>query len=88
MGFRPRALEGVSEGVSECRGSAPGGGAVGGLGLCAAEGGSKGRGLGLGTQQASLCLSGQGKQWPNSLLFLCAPPPPSPPGFPALLLDP
>ena len=34
------------------------------------EGGSEGRGLGPGAQQASQCLSGQGKHWPHSLLFL------------------
>ena len=34
------------------------------------QGGSEGRGLGLGAQQAPWCLSGQGKSWPHSLLFL------------------
>ena len=33
VGFRPSALEGVSEGVSECRGRALGGGAGAGLGF-------------------------------------------------------
>ena len=36
VGFRPSLLEGVSEGVSKCRGGAPGGGAGAGLGLCMA----------------------------------------------------
>ena len=34
------------------------------------EGGSEGRGLGPGAQQASWCLTGQGKRWSPSLPFL------------------
>ena len=44
------------------------------MGSARQEGGSEGRGLGLGAQQAPQCLSGQGKHWPYSLPFLCAPP--------------
>ena len=47
MGFRPSALEVVSEGVSECRGAALGGGVGRGLGPAWQEGGSEGRGLGF-----------------------------------------
>ena len=65
-GFRPSALEGVSE----YRDRALGGGVEVGLGLCTAEGGSEGRGLGLGAQQAPWCLNGQGKCWPWSFPFL------------------
>ena len=46
------------------------------------EGGSEGRGLGPGAQQAPRCLSGQGKHWPRSFPLLRAPPPLSPPGSP------
>ena len=49
------------------------------------EGGSEGRGLGPGAQQAPRCLSGQGKHWPHSFPFLRAPPPLSPPGSPLAL---
>ena len=52
------------------------------MGSAQHEGGSKGRGLGLGAQHSSRYLSGQGKQCPHSLPFPCAPPPPSPPGSP------
>ena len=38
VGFRPSALEGVSEGVSKCRGGVLGGGVGAGLGLCSAGG--------------------------------------------------
>ena len=38
VGFRPSALEGVSEGVSECRRRALGGGVGVGLGLCGVGG--------------------------------------------------
>ena len=61
VGFRPSTLEGVSEGVSKCRGRALGGGVGPGLGSVRQEGGSEGRGLGPGAQQARRCLSGQGK---------------------------
>ena len=44
------------------------------LGTLQQEGGSKGRGLGPGAQQAPQCLSGQGKRWPCSLPFLRQPP--------------
>ena len=74
VGFRPSVLEGVSEGVSECRGRTLGGSVGAGLGSAQQEGGSKGRGLGPGAQQASQCLSGQGKHWPHSLPFLRIPP--------------
>ena len=47
VGFRPSALEVVSEGVSECRGAALGGGVGRGLGPAWQEGGSEGRGLGF-----------------------------------------
>ena len=73
VGFRPSSLEGVSE----CRGGALGG-VYGGAWALRQEEGSEGRGLGLGAQQASQCLSGQRKHWPRSLLFLRAPPPISP----------
>ena len=43
--------------------------------------GSEGRGLGPGAQQAPWCLSGQGRHWLHSLLFLRAPPPHLPQGF-------
>ena len=43
MGFRPSALEVVSEGVSEGRGRALGGGVGTGLGLCAARGRLRGQ---------------------------------------------
>ena len=46
------------------------------------EGGSQGTGLGLGAQQDSWCLSGQGKHWPHSLLFLHTLPHQLPQGFP------
>ena len=46
------------------------------------EGGSEGRGLGLGAQQASQCLSGQGKHWLWSLLFLTPLPHHLPQGLP------
>ena len=52
VGFRPSSLEGVSQGVSECRGRALGGGVGVGLGFCAAGGRLEGRGLGPGAQQA------------------------------------
>ena len=81
-GFRPIVLEGVSEGVSQGRGGALGGGVGWGLGSAWQQGGSEGRGLGLGAQPAPRCLSGQGKPWSCSLPFLRAPPPPSPPGSP------
>ena len=58
------------------------------MGSVRQEGGSEGRGLGPGTQQASWFLSGQGRHWPRSLPFLCAPPPPSPSGSPPSLVDP
>ena len=57
MGFRPSTLEGVSE----CRGGAPGGGQGRGLGSAWQEGGSEGRGLGPGTQQAPLVPEWTGK---------------------------
>ena len=58
------------------------------LGSARQEGGSEGRGLGPGAQQAPQCLRGQGKLWLRSLPFLRAPPPPSPPGSPPSPLDP
>ena len=88
VGFRPSVLEGVSEGVSECRRRSLGGGEGRGLGSGRQEGGSEGRGLGLGAHQASLCLCGQGKRWPHSLPLLRTPPPPSPPTSPPSQLDP
>ena len=84
VGFKPSTLQGVSE----CRGGALGGGVGWGLDSARQEGVSEGRGLGPGSQQASQCLSGQGKHWPCSLPFLCGPTPPSPPGSPPLSLDP
>ena len=42
------------------------------MGFAWQEGGSERRGLGPGAQQASWCLSGQGKHWLRSLLFLHA----------------
>ena len=74
MGFRPSMVGGVSDGFSEYRGKALGGGAWWGLGSVWQEGSSKGRGLGPGAQQAPQCLSGQGKCWLCSFLFLCVPP--------------
>ena len=47
-----------------------------GLGSARQEGGSAGRGLGPGAQQAPQCLSGQGKCWLRSLMFFRAPPTP------------
>ena len=88
VGLRPSTLEGVSEGVSECRGGAMGGGVGAGLGVCTQEGGSAGRGLGPGAKQAPRCLSGQGKPWPRSLLFLRVPPPLSPTGSPLSPVNP
>ena len=58
MGFRPSALEGVSE----RRGGALDGGVGAGLGLCTV--GGRLQGLGPGAQQ--------GKCWPCFLPFLCA----------------
>ena len=58
-----------------------------GLGSVWQEGGSEGRGLGPGTQEASRCLSGQGKHWLPSLPFLRSPPPLPPAGSPLLPLD-
>ena len=84
VSFRPSALEGVSE----CRGRALGWGVGRGLGYAQQEGGSEGRGLGLGVQQAPQCLSGQGKPWPCSVLFLCTPPHHLPQGFPRLRWTP
>ena len=43
VGFRPSALEGVSEGVSNCRGGALGGDVGAGLGLCTAGGRLRGQ---------------------------------------------
>ena len=82
VGFRPSALEGVSEGVSECRGGAMGGVQGRGLGSALQKGGSEGRGLGSGAQEAPQCLSGQGKHWPCSLPFLRALPHHLPQGLP------
>ena len=84
VGFRPSTLVGVPG----CRGRALGGGVGRGLGSVRQEGDSEGRGLGLGAQQASQYLSGQGKHWPHSLPFLRAPPPPSPLGSPPLRWTP
>ena len=83
VGFRPSILQGVSE----CRGRAMGGVSGQGLGCAGQEGGSEGRVLGLGAQQAPRCLNGQEKHWPCSLLFLRTPFPLSPPGSPLSLLD-
>ena len=88
VGLRPSTLEGVSEAVSECRGGALAGGAGAGLGLCTAGGRLRGQRIRPGAQQAPRCLGGQGKRWPRSRLFLCAPPPPSPPGSLWSPLDP
>ena len=40
------------------------------MGSAGHEGSSEGRGLGPGAQQASRCLSGQGKHWPRSFVPL------------------
>ena len=45
VGFRPSAMEGVSEGFSECRGGTLGGGVGVELGLFAAGGRLRGRGI-------------------------------------------
>ena len=53
MGFRPSALEGVSEGVSDCRGRALGGGVGAGIGLCMAGGRLQGQRIRPGSPTGS-----------------------------------
>ena len=81
MGFRPSALEGVSE----CRGGALGGGLGAGLGFRAAGGRLCGQRIRPGSPTGSPVLKWTGKALAP---FLRGPPPPSPPGSPLSPLDP
>ena len=88
VGFRPRALQGVSEGVSECRGVALGGGVGAGLGLCAAAGRLGGQRIRPGSPTGFLVPNWTGKAL---VAFPAVPPHPlplSPPGSPPSPLDP
>ena len=88
VGLRPSTLEGVSEGLSECRGRALGGFAGAGLGLCMA--GQRLRGQRIRPQS----LGGSPvPEWTGKALALfpsvpSCPSPPSPPGSPPSPLDP
>ena len=81
VGFRPSALEGVSE----CRGGALDGGVGAGLGFCMAEGRLQGQRIRPESPTGSLVPKWTGKAL---ALFPRAPPPPSPPGSPLSPLDP
>ena len=54
-GLGPAWLEGLSEGVSECRGRALGGGVGAGLGLCAAGGRLRGKRIRPGSSPVPKC---------------------------------
>ena len=88
VGFRPSLLEGVSEGVSECRGRALGGGVGMELGLCMAGGRLRGQRIRPGSPTGSLVPKWTGKALAPFPSILCAPLPLSSPGSPPLPLDP
>ena len=88
VGFRSSVLEGVSEGVSECRGRALGGGVGVGLVLCRARGRLRGLRIRPGSPTASLVPKWTGKALAPLPSIPSRPSPLSPPGSPLSLLDP
>ena len=78
VGFRPSTLEGVSEGVPECRGRALGRGAGVGLGLCTVGGRLQGQRFRNGNPTGSLVPKWTGK----ALAMFPSIPPCRPPGSP------